>query len=41
MYGVQLRYLFEIDITENDMKKAIFDADCVMGFVLHKIQLTK
>lgn len=41
LYGVQPRYPFEIDITENDMKKAIVDADSVMEFVLQRIQLTE
>jgi len=41
LYGVQSRYPFEIDITENDMKKAIADADNVMEFVLQRIQLTE
>lgn len=41
LYGVQPRYPFEIDITENDMKKAIVDADHVMEFVLQRMQLTE
>ena len=41
LYGVQPRYPFEIDITENDMKKAILDAGRVMEFVLQRIQLTE
>lgn len=41
LYGVQPRYPFEIDITENDMKKAILDAGQVMEFVLQRIQLTE
>ena len=41
LYGVQPRYPFEIDITENDMKKAIVDADRVMEFVYQRMQLTE
>ena len=41
LYGVQPRYPFEIDITKNDMKKAILNTDCVMEFVLQRIKLTE
>lgn len=41
LYAVQPRYPFEIEITENDMKKAILDADRVMEFILQRLQLTE
>lgn len=41
LYAVQPRYPFEIEITENDMKQAIFDADRVMEFILQRLQLTE
>lgn len=39
LYGVHPRYPFEIEITEDDMKKAIFDAESIVRFVLNKVQL--
>lgn len=41
LYAVQPRYPFEIEITENDMRKAILDADRVMKFILQRLQLTE
>jgi len=41
LYAVQPRYPFEIEITENDMKEAILDADRVLEFILQRLQLTE
>ncbi len=39
VYGVQSRYPFELDITDNDMKKAIIDADRIIEFVLQRLNI--
>jgi HEPN domain-containing protein len=36
-YGVQPRYPFEIEINDNDMQKAIADADQVLIFIQKKL----
>lgn len=38
-FGVQPRYPFEIQVTENDVKVAITDADNVLEFVIQKLLL--
>ena len=41
LYAVQPRYPFEVQISDNDMKTAIVDADRVMEFILQRLQLTE
>jgi len=38
-YGVQARYPMEIEITENDMKQALDDADNIIIFISERLHL--